>query len=356
MANTKTRLLSLLLLLALVILIVRTAAVRRHKMAWLEDLDSRITPLALDEIVGEPEKAIPRPIASAHRENGDAHKAAPAAIETSEGKEAQRGNDISHARIDLERALDSLPETGRMGRSYFMRLDGAMEDCWSKLRSPDPELRHKGELTCHRLAMQMVGDRSFCIGAAAEAMDRYMSVFADEMREICLRRKFPPSAERTTFSNWAAGRMETSDKKVLLFLIRLLGVMGDGSSVEAIGRYRQSTDPGIRGAAVWAMGMQGSPDVIDDVENAISDRSLPASEKEAFLVALGRIGGRRASGILFGVMRDAPPLPAYDAYISLRESRGQGGQPLSLEEFVRGSTVVVDEYAAWLKNRDGRSE
>lgn len=350
MANTKT-LLSLLLLPALVILIIRAAAVRQRGMVWLEDLNERITPLALEEFVGAPEEKMPRPVASASCEDKGARETVPAVAASAE-KEAQRVNDISHARIELERALDSLPETGHMGRSYFKRLAGEMEDCRLKLRSPDPKLRHGGELLCHRLAMQMVEDRGSCGGVAAEAMDRYMPAFADGIQEICLRRRLPPSRERSAFTRWAAGHMEDGEKNVLLFLIRLLGIMGDGSSVEAVGRNRQSADPDIRSAAIWAMGMHGSPDVIDDIEEALSDRSLPASEGEAFLVALGRIGGARASAALCEAMRDARPLLAYDAYLSLKELRGQAGRPLSIDEFVRGRTTVVDEYAAWLKRRN----
>ncbi|MEJ2744966.1 MAG: hypothetical protein P8123_04670 [bacterium] len=73
-------------------------------------------------------------------------------------------------------------------------------------------------------------------------------------------------------------------------------------------------------------------------------------------IAPARIGDVRPSGVLFGVMRDGPPLLAYDAYLSLRELRGGEGQPLSLEEFERGRATVVDEYAAWSGSLTSRSK
>jgi hypothetical protein len=162
MTNTRTLLLALLLSIALVVFVVRAVSVRRQGVAWLEELDSRITPLALEEILGAPERETPSTVASELCEE----RGVPTIVESSAAKETQRGNEIAHA---------------------------------------------------------------------------------------------------------------------------------------------------------------GG-------------------------------GGARAPGVLFEVMRRARPLPAYDAYLSLRELRGEAGEFLSLEEFERCRTLVVDEYAAWLENRGTADE
>jgi len=354
--NFKILFLACSLLLILIVLIIRATAARQRRVIWLEDLNRQVVPLEIGGLVGTPERGTPRPAVSLSRGDRNAPEAAPPPPPPSIEKDTRRRDEIERERARLERILDSLPPTGLRGRSYFMRLAKEMELCWQKLSLPEPGLHHEGELSCYRLARRMVEDHGPGGGAAMETMDRYMASFVDEVQLICLRQRFPASRERAEFTRWACGGMEKAETHVLIFMIRLLGIMGDRDSVKSLQHYRQSGEGAVRTAAVWAMGMQGSPDVIDDIGKILADQSLPAGEGGAFMVALERIGGGRAAAALREVVRDARPLLAYEAYLSLEKLRGQPGRVLSLEEFEQGRSILCEDYSAWLKAQDARSE
>ncbi|MCX6340188.1 MAG: HEAT repeat domain-containing protein [Candidatus Aureabacteria bacterium] len=349
--NFKIRLLALALLSILVLLIFKAIAVRQRRIIWLEDLSRQMVPLVLED-----RAVTPRPTVSPSHEGTSEPEATPTAPALSTGKGGRHRGEIERERARLERMLDNLPAAGPTGRSSFMRRAREMELCWQKLDSSEPALRREGELRCYRLAKGMVDDRGPGGGAAMETMDRYMAVFMDEVHEICLRQRFPASRERSRFSRWAAAAMEKAETPVLTFLIRLLGIVGDQDAAKALRPYCLSRDPVVRTTAVWAMGMQGSPEVIDEIGKILADRSLPAEEGEVFLAALERIGGRSAAGVLLEVVRSGRPLLAYEAYLSLGEMRGQTGRVLSLEEFEQGRTVLCEEYRAWQKAQDAQSE
>ncbi len=344
-------------------------------MLWLEELNRQVVPLDIEDLAGTPERGAHRPAGSlshldgepaaaspmpsqavslARVENNGFAPASPAPIPSIE-KDTWRGDEIARERARLERILGPLPLNGLRGRSYFMSLAEEMELCWQKLGSPEPGPHHAGELICYRLARRMVEDRGPAGGAAAETMDRYMGSFADEVRRICLRQIFPASRERAEFTRWACGAMEKAETKVMIFLIRLLGIMGDRESVEPLQQSLRSDEGEVRAAAVWAMGMKGSPDVIDEIAEILSNQSLSAAEGEALVVALERIGGGRAAEALLELIRSARPLCAYDAYRSLAKLRGQPGRALSLEEFEQGRSLLCEDYAAWLKTQEARS-
>jgi hypothetical protein len=354
--NFKILLLALALLLILVVLTIKAVMIRQRRVTWLEGLNRQVVPLTIEDLAGTPESGAPRRTSSSVLEGRSAPEASPPAPAPSMEKDTQRRDEMARERAKLERILDSLPAAGRMGRSYFMRLGREMELCCREIGSPDLGLRHKGELICYRLVRQMVADRGSGGSAAMDTMDRYGAAFIKEIQGICLRQRFQASTGRSEFIRWAAAAMEGAESPVLIFLIRLLGIVGDRDSVKALPRYGRSWEPEIRRAAVWAMGMQGSPEVIDETGKILADRSLPAEEGEAFLVALERIGGRRAAGVLREVVRDARPLLAYEAYLSLRKLRGQPGRVLSLEEFEQGRTIIYEEVSAWQRAQDAQDK
>jgi len=341
--NFKILLLALALLLILVVLIFKAVMIRQRRVTWLEDLNRQVAPLAIEDLVGTPASGTPRRTRSSVREGRSAPEASPPGPAPSMEKDTQRRDEIERDRAKLERILDSLPAAGRMGRSYFVQLGKEMELCWQDLSSPDLGLHHEGEMICYRLVRQMVEDRGSGGGAAMDTMDRYGAAFIKEIQWICLRQRFQVSTGRSGFIHWAAATMEGAEEPVLIFLIRLLGIAGDQDSVRVLQRYSRSWKPEIRNAAVWAMGMQGSTEVIDEIGKMLADRSLPAEEGEAYLVALERIGGRRAAEVLREVAHDARPLLAYEAYLSLRKLEGQPGRVLSLEEFEQGRNILCEE-------------
>jgi len=55
-------------------------------------------------------------------------------------------------------------------------------------------------------------------------------------------------------------------------------------------------------------------------------------------------------------VRDAKPLLAYEAYLSLRKLRGQPGRVLSLEEFEQGRTIIYEEVSAWQRAQDAQDK
>lgn len=230
-------------------------------------------------------------------------------------------------------------------REYFLKLQRDIEECCRALRSFDLEEHRGGEKMLYQLARRMVEDYGSAPARAQAVMEQCMGAMAGEVQTICLRQIFPSSEERSSFVAVAPRAMDNAPVPVLIFMSRLLGVAGERGALGALDRYRQSWVADVRRAAAIAMGLLGSAESLDDIAAIVAERGVNSQEGECCVVALERIGNKRAAELLLGVVRRAQPLLAYDAYLSLRALKGEGGRPVALEEFEQRRDAVADDLA-----------
>jgi len=241
--------------------------------------------------------------------------------------------------------LDSLPETGRLNRAHFMQLRDEIEACARYLGSQDSGERSKGQGMLYRLSRTLCEEYSPSGGEARRVMEQCMGGMSEAVQEMSGDRKFDASPARGEFVRWASRSIKGTDTPELVFIISLLGVVGDPGALDAIRAYGKSPLPEVRKAAVLSMGLLGSPEGQEDIAAYVADQDLSLKEGKSFLLALSLIKGRRPEEILVGVLRAARPLLAYEAYLRLREMRGDTGKPLPLEEFEQRRKVLADHYA-----------
>ena len=77
------------------------------------------------------------------------------------------------------------------------------------------------------------------------------------------------------------------------------------------------------------------------------DEKISFADGEKAAAILEQIGSAEAIEILIEVLRNATPLVAYEAYLSLRRLRGQSGKALSLEEVEQGRATLASSYSVW---------
>ena len=262
--------------------------------------------------------------------------------------------------LTLITGLDALPRDGRFERSRFMVLTNEIVDCCRGLRSPELPVHRIGELSLYRLARIMAEEYDAAGANARQVLDQYLAAFSAEVQKICMRQRFPESAERTAFNRWAEGRMEKAKLPVAIFLIRLAGVCGDSGTATALLRYAQSWVPEMRRSAVISMGLIGAPEVADEIGKMLAAKDVGWEEGERMVFALERIGDVKAVETLVAVLHKAKSVLAYQAYVSLRRFRGDSPIPISLEEFEQRRDELGADYDLWLrafkekKRREGR--
>ncbi|MCX6353738.1 MAG: HEAT repeat domain-containing protein [Candidatus Aureabacteria bacterium] len=333
--NRKVTLLFALFLIILLGLICRAVRVRQGRVVWLENLHREMIPLPgghSREIDGErtPLSTLPRARAGYSGANEQKNEAPP----------PRQSDALMHLT-----GLDSLPDTGCMNRAHFMHLRDEIEACARYLGSQDSGERSKGQDMLYRLSRTMCEEYSQSGGEPRRVMEQCMSGMSEAVLDMSGDRKCDASPARGEFVRWASRTMKGADTPELLFIIRLLGVVGDPGALDAIGVYGDSPLPEVRKAAMLSMGLLGAPEARDDIAAYLSDQDLPLKEGKSFLLALSLIKGRSSEEIVVGVLRAARPLLAYEAYLRLREMRGDTGKPLPLEEFEQRRKAVADHYA-----------
>ncbi len=249
--------------------------------------------------------------------------------------------------LDTATELDSIPGDGGLGGEYFAELASGIEDCCWALRNFDLGVHKRGETALYRLARQMVNDSSVSDKRSLELLNRYMELFIKEIEKICLRQRFAPSPERKVFVRWASANLPKVSLPIRLFLVRLLGIVGDQETIESLRPYAESKIPKERRAVLFSMGRLGSPEVIVEVREMNLDNQFSLADTEAIMEILERIGNAEAVEALVELLRTANPIVAYEAYLSLRKLRGQWGRALSLEEVEQARAILADDYSAW---------
>lgn len=251
--------------------------------------------------------------------------------------------------LSLITGLDSLPQSGQFDRSRFLALTDEIAECCRRLRSPELDVHREGELSLYRIARVMVESYDAGDANVHQVIDQYLAAFAAELQKICLRQRFPESAERTAFLKWSEGWMEKGKLPVSVFLIRLEGICGDKSVEPVLLRYAQSWVPEMRRSAVISMGLIGAPQATDEIAKMLAAKEVGWEEGERMVIGLERIGDLKSIGVLVEVLRKAKSVLAFQAYVSLRRLRGEPSIPISLEEFEQRRDGLVTEYDAWLK-------
>ena len=251
--------------------------------------------------------------------------------------------------LSLITGFDTLPKGGQFDRSRFMALSEEIDSCCRDLRSMELPIHRRGELALYRIARITVESYDAGDAYVHQVLDQYLGVFVGEAQKICLRQRFPDSAERTAHIKWAEGWMEKGKLPAVVFLIRMSGIYGDKGTATTLLRYAQSWVPEMRRAAVISMGMLGAPQVTDELAKMLSAKEVSWEEGERMVVGLERIGDEKAVETLVAVLRKAKSVLAYQAYVSLRKLRGESSIQISLEEFEQRREGLSADYDVWLK-------
>lgn len=262
--------------------------------------------------------------------------------------------------LTLITGFDVLPKAGRFNRARFMTLTDEIEGCCRDLRSLELPIHRGGELALYRLTRIMVEEYEAGDANVHQVLDQYLAAFVAEVQKICGRQRLPDSPERTAYLRWSEGWMEKGKLPVVVFLIRMAGISGDKATVAALQRYAQSWVPEMRRASVISMGLLGAPQAIDEIAKMLSAKEVSWDEGERMMIGLERIGDEKSMGILLVVLRKAKSVLAHQAYVSLRNLRGEPSKQISLEEFEQRREELSADYDAWFKalkekkKREGR--
>lgn len=253
------------------------------------------------------------------------------------------------AALGLITGYDLLPKGGPFNKARFLALSEEIDICCRDLRSLELSSHRRGELSLYRLARQMVEHYDAGNAHVQQVLDQYLAAYVGEVQKVCMRQRFPESAERTVALRWAEGWMEKGKLPVVVFLVRLVGVCGDKGSSTALLRYAQSWVPEMRRAAVMSLGLLGEPWAVDEVAKMLAAKDIPWDEGERMLAGLERIGSEQAIETLCVVLGKAKSILAYQAYLSLRRIRGDLSKEVSLEEFEQRREALAGDYGDWLK-------
>jgi hypothetical protein len=248
--------------------------------------------------------------------------------------------------LTLVAGVDSLPEQGDLGQSYFAKLRRDIEECCSALKMMDLKSHKKGETALYSIARQMVKDYERSNGEVREVVKQYMDIFADEVERICVRQRFGQSPERTEFARWATDELSKGDMPVVFLLAGVLGIAGDKETTGALHPYAESWIPEIRRAAIFSLGKLGSPEVTGEIGDILLDEKTSLADGEKGVAILEQLGTDEAKEVLIETLRSATPLIAYEAYLSLRRLYGEPGKALSLEEVEQGRKALAESYGA----------
>ena len=251
-------------------------------------------------------------------------------------------------KLTIITGFDLLPRSGELSRDHFLKMTTSMEKCSWKLRSLDLTIHREGELDLYGICRQLISDYDSGDADTRNVVVQYMDAFAGEVEEVCLFQKFPESKERTEFLAWVAEAMRSEQTPKLIFLTRIVGVVGEPDSVDLIRGFRDSLIEGLRNAAVLSMGKLGSPRAVATLFASLKDKDVFPLQARQYIVALERIGNKAAIARLVQTMRTAAPVVAYESYLALRRLRGKWNAALSLEEFEQARKPLCENYAEWM--------
>ncbi|MEI6634208.1 MAG: hypothetical protein WCP22_10380 [Chlamydiota bacterium] len=256
--------------------------------------------------------------------------------------------------LSLVTGFDMLPKGGQFDRSRFMALSEEIDSCCRDLASLELPIHRRGELALYRIARITVESYDAGDAYVHQVLDQYLGLIVGEVQKICMRQRFPDSAERTAHLKWAEGWMEKGKLPAVVFLIRMSGIYGDKGTATTLLRYAQSWVSEMRRAAVISMGLLGAPQVTDELAKMLSAKEISWEEGERMVVGLERIGDEKAVETLVDVLRKSKSVLAYQAYVSLRKFRGESSIQISLEEFEQRREGLIADYDVWLKALKGK--